>query len=90
MVHMNYKILGIINPFISFLHVFKMKKGHNIFVLMLDLMFKNLHMVSSNLGGDKVAILVAQYNELLLLPLLVEYYKFLKPNVVEEPQLQGT
>jgi hypothetical protein len=68
-----------------------MKRGHNnIFVLMLDVMFKNLHMVSSNLGGDKVAILVAQYNELLFLPLLVEYYKLLKPNVVEELQLQGT
>jgi hypothetical protein len=66
-----------------------MKKGHNIVVLMLDLMLKNLHMVSSNLGGDKVAILVAQYNELLL-PLLVEYYKLLRPNVVEEPHLQGT
>jgi len=85
MVHMNYKILGIINPFISFLHVFKMKKGHNIVVLMLDLMFKILHMVSSNLGNDKVAILVAQYNELLILPLLVEYYKLLRPNVVEGP-----
>lgn len=87
---MNYKILGIINPFISFLHEFKMNKAHNVVVLMLDLMFKNLQMVSSNFGGDKVAILVAQYNELLLLHLLVEYYKVLRPNVVEEPQLQGT
>ncbi len=80
----------IINPFISFLHVFKMNKGHNVVVLMLNLMFINLQMVSSNLGGGKVAILVAQYNELLLLPLLVEYYKVLRPNMVEEPQLQGT
>jgi hypothetical protein len=67
-----------------------MNKGHNVVVLMLNLMFINLQMVSSNLGGGKVAILVAQYNELLLLPLLVEYYKVLRPNMVEEPQLQGT
>jgi hypothetical protein len=46
-----------LNPFNSFLHVFRKKKGHKILGLMLDLKFK-FHLVSNNLGCDRATIWV--------------------------------
>jgi len=83
MVCMKHEIIRSLNPFNSFLHVFRKKKGHNILGLMLDPKFK-FRLVSNNLRCDRVAILVTQYDELLLFPLLVESYKLLRHNIVVE------
>lgn len=80
---MKHEIIRSLNPFNSFLHVFRKKKGHNILGLMLDPKFK-FRLVSNNLRCDRVAILVTQYDELLLFPLLVESYKLLRHNIVVE------
>ncbi len=46
--------------------------------LMLDP--KNMHLVITYLGHEVIATLVANYDEQLLLPLLLEAYKSLLPN----------
>jgi hypothetical protein len=46
-------------------------------VLMLDLCFKSMQLVTTYLGWENVVILVAEYNEKLFLPSLLEVAKLL-------------
>lgn len=48
-------------------------------VLMLDPCFKNIWLVTTYLGWENVAILVAKYDEKLFLLLLTEVAKLLMP-----------
>jgi hypothetical protein len=48
--------------------------------LMLDPKYKNMRLVTTYLGHEVVATLMADYDEQLLLPLLLEAYKSLLPN----------
>ncbi len=47
---------------------------------MLEPMRKNMHLVTTYLGCEAITILMANYDEQLLLPLLLEAYKGLLPN----------
>ncbi len=48
-------------------------------VLMIDLCFKSMWLVTTYLGQENVVILVAEYDEKLFLPLLIEVAKLLMP-----------
>jgi hypothetical protein len=67
-----------------------MNKKHDItsLALMLDPKFKNMWFSITYVGCDVTLVLVAIYNKCLLLPLLVECYKFLMPSMFDEPLRQ--
>ncbi len=64
-----------------FLHAFD-KKGYNMLVFMLNLKFKSIWLVIKYLGHENVVVVVVKNDEKLLLPLLMETNKLLKPNRV--------
>jgi hypothetical protein len=41
-IHMKHQILEVFQPFLSFMHGFDKKRGHNMLMLMLDLRFKSM------------------------------------------------
>jgi hypothetical protein len=45
------------------MHGFDKKKRHNMLFLMLDLKYKNMHLVIIYLGDEIVTTLVVDYNE---------------------------
>jgi len=76
---MKRQVLKVLLPFISFMHGFK-KKHHNMLAFILEPMHNNMRLVITYLGHEALTILMANYDELLLLPLLLEAYKGLLPN----------
>jgi hypothetical protein len=70
-------ILEVLLPFVFFLHVFDEEKGHNMLVLMFDPRFKNMHLVTMFLGRENANVAVVEYDEKLLLPLLMMANKLL-------------
>jgi hypothetical protein len=64
------------------MHVIHKKKGHNMLALMLDHGYKNMCLITSYLGHEVATNLVVNYNEKLLLPLLLEAYKVLMHNKI--------
>ncbi len=59
---------------------FSIKKNLDMLALMLDPKYKSMCLVTTYLGCEVVAILVANYDKQLLLPLLLEAYKGLLPS----------
>ncbi len=51
------------------------KKSHNLLPLMLDPIFKSMCLVMMYVGHDNVVALVVEYDNELLLPLLMEVCK---------------
>jgi hypothetical protein len=51
------------HPLFLFMHGFDKKKRHNMLFLMLDLKYKNMHLVIIYLGHEIVTTLVVDYNE---------------------------
>lgn len=72
-------------PFISFMHDFDKKKGHNMLALMLDPRDKNMHLVIIYSVIKTTTTLVIDYDEQLFLLLLLEVYKGLLPNMDDFP-----
>jgi hypothetical protein len=52
--------------------------------LMLDLKYKNMQLVSIYLRCEISASIIIEYDKQLLLPLLLEAYKLLMPNRVQD------
>jgi len=71
-------MLKVFLPFIFFMHDFFFK-GHNMF-LMLDPRYKSMCLVTTYLSHEVTTTLMVDYDEQLLLPLLIEAYKGLLPN----------
>jgi len=67
-----HQVLNFFLPFISFMHGIDKKKGHNMLALMLDPKYKSMSVVITYLGHEIVTTLVINYNEQLLLLLLLE------------------
>ncbi len=74
---MKPKVLEVLQPFMSFLDGFQKKRGHNMLVLMFNLRFKSLQLVTNYIGHNKTSALVVQYDVGLLLFLLIQCYKIL-------------
>lgn len=53
--------------------------GHNVLTLMLTPIFKSMCLVCTYVGHENVSLLVAAYDEQMLLPLLMEVYKSSMP-----------
>jgi hypothetical protein len=81
---MKRQILEVLLPFISFLHAYDRKRGHNMLALMFDPRFKNMKLITIFLGRKNDVIIVAKYDQQLLLPLLTKTTKLLMPTSVEE------
>lgn len=77
------KVLDVLNSFLSFLHCVAKKKGHNMLVLMLDPIFKSMHLLNIYASCDNVIVLIVAYDEELL-PFLMEVYMFSMLSIVEE------
>ncbi len=75
-------VLEVLLHVISFMHVVDKKKGHNMLVLMLDPGYKSMCLMTSYLGHEVATSQVLNYDEKLLLPLLLEAYKGLMPNKI--------
>jgi hypothetical protein len=56
MVQMKQQILKVLLPFISFLHIFDTRKGHNMLVLMFDPRFKSMKLVTMFMGHEMLLL----------------------------------
>jgi hypothetical protein len=82
---MKCKVLEVFFPFISFWNAFHKKIGHNILILISWIVrIKNICVVNNHMVCGKTSILVVEYNEQLLLLLLVECYKLLMSNATKD------
>ncbi len=71
MIYMKLRILEVLQPFLSFMHGFEKKRGHNMLVLILDPSFKNMWLVANYYGCEHAYALVKEYDVGLFLPLLI-------------------
>ncbi len=69
---MKRQVLKRILPFISFMHGIGKKRGHNMPTLMLDPKYKSMCVVITYLGHEIITSLVINYDEQLLVLLLLE------------------
>jgi len=60
------------------------RKNHNMLALMLDPRFKNMCLVTMFLNHENAIVMVAEYDENLLLPLLTEVNRLLMLARIEE------
>jgi hypothetical protein len=75
---MAIQTMGVLAPFLSFMESITTTSAHN----MLDPRLKGLKCVIDFLGHDKAKLLVAKYDNKILILLLVKCSYFLNPNVV--------
>jgi len=83
-VYMKQQILEVLLAFISFLHAYDRKKRHNKLILMFNPRFKSMRLITIFLARENDVVIVAKYNQQLLLPLLTKTTKMLMPASVEE------
>jgi hypothetical protein len=69
-------------PFIYFLHAFDKEKRHIILVLMSNPRFKMMWLVTSYVDRERTSIMDVEYDEQLLLPLVMECYNLMMFNIV--------
>jgi hypothetical protein len=71
---MAVKVINALHPFLSFAKSFSQER---VVVLMLDPHFKGIDCIMDYIGRDQAAILVQQYDELIVMPLLKVVMRFL-------------
>jgi hypothetical protein len=76
------KVLVALFPFLSFASTYNVTKVHNMLVLMLDLHFKSLDVVKAFVRRAKVIQIVAEYDIMTLMPLLVATFQFQNLNII--------
>jgi len=69
----------VLHHFVSFVKSFSWEKAHNMVVLMLDPHFKCMDCIMDYICMDQAAILLQQYDELVVMPLLKVVMGFLNP-----------
>jgi hypothetical protein len=74
------KVINVLHPFLSFTKSFSWKRAHNIVALMLDSRFKGIDCIMGYIGKDQTTILVQQYDELIVMPLLKVVMEFWNPD----------
>jgi hypothetical protein len=67
---MKWQILEVSLPFMSFLHAYDRKRGHNMLTLMFDPRFESMKLTTGFLSCENGAVIVVEYDQELLLPLL--------------------
>ncbi len=89
---MKQQILEVLLAFISFLHAYDRKMDHIMLVSMFNLRFKNMRLNIVFLGCENVVVVVLEYSQQLLLPLLTKTTKllmFVNVEEIEDLQSQG-
>jgi len=78
-------MLEVMSLFFFFTHTFEKRKGHNMLAITLDPKFKSMCLVTTYVACDNVIVLIAKYDNELLLPLLTEVYKLSMSTILEKP-----
>jgi len=73
------EVINVLRHFLSFIKSFSWERAHNMVVLMLDPRFKGMDCIMDYIGRDQPAILLQQYDELVVMPLLKVVMRFLNP-----------
>jgi len=71
------EIINVLCHFLSFAKSFSRERAHNMVVLMLDPHFKGMDCIMDYIGNNQAAILMQQYDELVVMPLLKVLMRFL-------------
>ena len=72
---MREQVVRVLAPFLSFMRVYNPSSAHNMLALMLDPRHKELALVGSYLGREEATRIAQEYDERLLLPLLISVYR---------------
>jgi hypothetical protein len=89
---MMVEVLAILALFLAFASTYNANKVHNMLALMLDPRFKSFDVVKAFVGQEKMILMVVEYDNKTLLPLLVVTFQFLNPNfdgLIEATQIDG-
>jgi hypothetical protein len=79
--HTMTKVQVVLAPSLSFASTYNTTKVHNTLTLMFNSCFKFLDVVKTFVGWAKVIQMVAEYDNKILLPLLVIAFQFLNPSI---------
>jgi hypothetical protein len=71
------EVINVLCHFLSFIKSFSWERAHNMVVLMLDPRFKGMDCIMDYIDRDQLAILLQQYDELVVMPLLKVVMEFL-------------
>jgi len=71
------EVINVLCHFLSFAESFSRERAHNMVALMLDPHFKSMDCIMDYIGNNQAAILMQQYDELVVMPLLKVLMKFL-------------
>ncbi len=77
------KVIDVLEPFLSFAMTFNVVVAHNICTLQLNQRFKLFYYIMEYVSWDRGAIIVEEYDQHVLLPLLVIVSKHLNLGCVE-------
>jgi hypothetical protein len=73
------KVVGVLDFFLSFLKKYDEKKSHNMLSLMLNPRLKTCHLVCSLVGCEQGKAIVAKYDTLKKIPMLLKRHYHLHP-----------
>jgi hypothetical protein len=78
-INIKKKVCDVLKSFLSFKRKTGKKKPHNMLCLILNPIFKSLHLVSLFIGREKVVNIVEEYDKRTLYPMLLKCYHCLYP-----------
>ena len=89
---MAFESIEVIKPCLAFAVDFTREKAHNMLSLMLDPRYKGLQVIIDYVGREKAMHIVAEYDQLVLMPLLVKVSRLLNPSLENNlvPTLEAT
>jgi hypothetical protein len=82
------EVCGVLDFIFSFLETHEKRKTHNMYLLMLDPQFTNLHLVSLFVGREQNIYIVKKYDWKSLQPMLLKCYHHL--HLVENYDVEST
>ena len=69
------QVVCVLAPFLSFMKVYEPSSANNMLALMLDPCYKELTIVGNYLGREEATHIAQEYDQKLLLPLLISMYR---------------
>lgn len=77
-VRMGFEVINVFEPFFAFAHTFNSTHAHNMCAFQLDPQFKQLQCIMEYVGRDMERVVLKEYDQHVLVHLLVIIYKLLK------------
>ena len=89
---MAFESIVVIKPCLAFAIDFTCEKTHNMLLLMIDPRYKGLHVIIDYVGREKAMHIMAEYDQLVLVPLLVKVSQLLNLSLENNlaPTLEAT